>query len=116
LSAEGDTLYATGGVESKSFVPADDPRFPEKLWSVKSKDVAGEYSQGDCDIAILDLVVVGGEIIEGAGTISRISGTGQILHALSVTWKDGIVMSHVRIAEEPWVSLKNRGWKLGTLK
>jgi hypothetical protein len=105
-------------VESKSFVSADDPRIPEKVWSVQPKDVTGEDLQGDCDIAILDLVVVGGEIIDGAGTISRISGTGRMLHALSVTWKDGIAIreTHVRIAEEHWVSLKNRGWKLVTLK
>ena len=54
----------------------------------------------------------------GAGTISRLSGNGRMLHALSVGWNNGIALRNgfVSIPEEDWIGLKNRKWRLVTLK
>ena len=74
--------------------------------------------QGDCDVAVLDLVIVHGEIFEVSGGVSGLSSTGRVLRALSVSWKAGVAFreGYVDIAEEHWILLKNREWKLVTLR
>ncbi|OCK90530.1 HET-domain-containing protein [Cenococcum geophilum 1.58] len=47
------------------------------------KTAQGDDLDVDHEISILDLVIIGGEALVGAGTISRLSGNGRMLHALS---------------------------------
>lgn len=68
--------------------------------------------------SIATLVIIGGEALAGAGTISRLSRNGRMLHALSVSWNNGIALRNgfVSIPEENWIGLKNRKWRLVALR
>jgi len=118
LSANGEILLGTEHLESKAYVSFDDDRIPGQVRSAELKTPQGHELQGECEISILDLVVIGGEKLYIAGGISGLAGSGRMLHTLSVRWEDGIAFREgcVSIAEEHWVLLKNREWKLVTLR
>lgn len=118
LSSDRRAIFATPHLNSWSYVRSDDSRLPEKVRLAELKNVRGDDLEGDCDITILDLVVISGEALEITGGISGLSGTGRMLDLLSVGWEDGVAFREglVNIAEEHWVSLKNREWKLITLR
>jgi hypothetical protein len=118
LSPNGDILIATAHLDSHDYVSPDDPRILKEARLAELKNPQGDDLQGDCDVAVLDLVIVHGEIFEVTGGVSGLSSTGRVLRALSVSWKDGVAFreGYVDIAEEHWVLLKNREWKLVTLR
>ena len=109
---------ATVHLDSQAYVSPDDPRIPKEVRLAKLKNPQGYDLQGDCDVTVLDLVIVHGEIFEVTGGISGLSSTGRVLRALSVGWKDGFAFreGYVDIAEEHWILLKNREWKIVTLR
>ncbi|PQE22829.1 Heterokaryon incompatibility protein [Rutstroemia sp. NJR-2017a BBW] len=118
LSANGDILMATGYDLPQVCVSPDDPRIPKEVRLAELKNIQGYKLQGDCEVVILDLVIVHGEIFEVTGGISGLSRSGRVLHALSVSWNDrgAIREGSLSIAEEHWILLKNREWKLVTLQ
>jgi hypothetical protein len=105
-------------MESKTYISFDDDRIPEEVRSAEFKTPQGHELQGECEISILDLVVIGGDKMDITGGISGLHGSGRMLDTLSVRWENGIAFREgfVCIAEEHWVLLKNREWKLVTLR
>jgi len=118
LSPNGDVLIATAHLDLEAYVSPDDPRIPKEVRLAELKNPQGDNLQSDCNLTILDLVIVHGEFCEVTGGISGLSRTGRVLHALSVGWKNGVAFreGHVVIAEEHWILLKNREWKLVTVR
>jgi len=118
LSPNGDLLIATAHLDSQAYVSPDDPRIPKEVRLAELKNPQGDDLQGDCDVTVLDLVIVHGETFKVTGGVSGISSTGRVLRALSVSWKAGVAFreGYVDIAEEHWILLKNREWKLVTLR
>lgn len=118
LSPNGDILIATAHLTSPACISPDDARIPKEVRSAKLKNSQGYDLQGDCNVTVLDLVVVHGEVFDVTGGISGLHTTGRVLHTLSVSWKDGVAFreGYVDIAEEHWILLNDREWKLVALQ
>jgi hypothetical protein len=118
LSPNGDILMATAHQLPQVCVSPDDSRIPKEVRLAELKNIQGYNLQGECEVAILDLVIVHGQIFEVAGGISGLSRSGRVLNALSVSWNDrgAIREGSVDIAEEHWILLKNREWRLVTMQ
>lgn len=121
LSTGGQNLRVTPSLETKTHTSLDDPRIPEKLRCAipnPLKNYRGDPLEGEYDVTILNLVVVDRVILQGTGTLTGTPGSGHLLFALAVEWRDGVGLREgcVNIPEEDWVEVEDRGWDLVTLK
>ncbi|KAK0105101.1 hypothetical protein ONS95_004536 [Cadophora gregata] len=118
LSSRGSILMASAHLDSNHYRSPEDSRVPKQVREADLRNIQGKALEGDCHITILDLVIVHGEITQTAGGISGLSSTGRVLRALAVGWEDGVAIREgfVLIAEEHWVGLENREWKLVTMR
>ncbi len=118
VSSEGDLLLVSG--EAGITVSFNDSQIPQKLRSSRFKTKQGQDLEGDLQIGICHLIIIEGQVLNIRGGLSGLSGTGRMLLALRVMWKDGSIALRngdpVTIAEEDWVSLQTRVWKLVTLR
>ena len=118
LSSDGEMLYVTGKGPGPGITLEHD-KVPTFLKSRSFQNKQGDPLEGELLFDTMNLVIVNGDALEaGQSGPSGVMGSGRMLDALVVAWNNEVatvVHDPLCIAEEDWISIKKREWRLVTL-